>query len=435
MIFSDQIGIIADDLTGANDTALQFQKRGAATKILLDYNVIEETVQEQGVWATSTESRNISAEDAALKVHSAVSSIVSSLNIEHFYKKIDSTVRGNIAIEALAMLNTLDMDAAVIIPAFPAEGRVTVGGYHLLKGVPIGRTEMAQDPHSPIMESHIPTMLKNQLGDNSNLVAHIELKTVMNGAGPILMKINELIKEGKKLIVADAISIVDIEQIILAINKSSYNILPTGTAAAATVLSEIWLPDNTNYVPQVIPKLPKLIISGSATAINSNQIEKLKNTDEFDNVYEIALTQKIVIDGVSDEIIDCIINNLGTYNTVLVHSSYLVDNFDGFSDDSLNAELTKNKFASMITDFLAELTQRVISRVNVLLVTLGGETSYKCCRAIDAMELTLIDEVAPAIALCIDKKDQFIITKSGNLGNSNTLVDIIKYINSHEQEL
>ena len=28
MIFSDQIGIIADDLTGANDTALQFQKRG-----------------------------------------------------------------------------------------------------------------------------------------------------------------------------------------------------------------------------------------------------------------------------------------------------------------------------------------------------------------------------------------------------------------------
>lgn len=435
MIFSDQIGIIADDLTGANDTALQFQKRGASTRILLDYNVIEDNISEQGVWAASTESRNITPEEAALKVEAAVTSISSSLNIEHFYKKIDSTVRGNIAVETLTMVKTLGMDAAVIIPAFPAENRITVGGYHLLKGVPIGRTEMAQDPHSPILESHIPTLLKNQLAENGDLVAHIELKTVMNGAGPILMKINDLIKEGKKLIVADAISIVDIKQIILAINKSSFNILPTGTAAAAAVLSEIWLPDNTSYVPQRIPQLPKLIISGSATAINSNQIEKLKNTEEFDNIYEIALSQKAVIDGVSDDMVDSIVNNLGSNNTVLVHSSYLVDNFDGFSDDSLNAELTKNKFASMITDFLAELTKRVLDRKNVLLVTLGGETSYKCCRAIGTMELTLIDEVAPAIALCVDKKDQLIITKSGNLGNSNTLIDIIKYINRHEQQI
>ena len=36
MIFSEVAGIIADDLTGANDTALQFHQRGAATKILLD---------------------------------------------------------------------------------------------------------------------------------------------------------------------------------------------------------------------------------------------------------------------------------------------------------------------------------------------------------------------------------------------------------------
>lgn len=435
MIFSNQIGIIADDLTGANDTALQFQKRGAVTTILLDYNNITSTDGDLGVWATSTESRNIPAVEACQKVEDAVKSISASLNIEHFYKKIDSTIRGNIALETLTMLRALEMDASVIIPAFPSEGRITVGGYHLLKSVPIGRTEMAQDPHSPIAESHVPTLLKNQLGEYENLVAHIELKTVMNGAGPILIKINELIKEGKKLIVADAVSIVDIEQIVLAINKSTFNILPTGTAATASVLSEIWLPDKTDYVTQKIPKLPKLIISGSATAINSNQIEKLKSTEEFDNIYEIALTQKNIIDGVSQEMVDLIKNNLHESNTVLVHSSYLVDNFDGFSDDSLNAELTKNKFASMITDFLADLTDKVTIDKKVMLVTLGGETSYKCCNAIDAVELTLIDEVAPAIALCVDKNEQFIITKSGNLGNSNTLIEILKYISRHEQEL
>ena len=257
----------------------------------------------------------------------------------------------------------------------------------------------------------------------------------MKGAGPILMKINELVKEGKKLIVADATSIVDIEQIILAINKSGFNILPTGTAATATVLSSIWLPDESDYIPYVIPKLPKLIISGSATAINSNQIEKFKNSDDSEDVYEIALTQKNIIEGVSDDMVTNILANLKQDNTVLVHSSYLVDNFDGFSDDSLNAELTKTKFASKITDFLAELTKRVTEAKQVLLLTLGGETSYKCCAAINDMELKLLEEVAHTISISIDTNCRLIITKSGNLGNSNTLIDIIRYVKRHEQHL
>ena len=72
MIFANQIGIIADDLTGANDTALQFQKRGAITQILLDYNNIGQTSTDMCVWATSTESRNIPPEEAVEKVKNAV---------------------------------------------------------------------------------------------------------------------------------------------------------------------------------------------------------------------------------------------------------------------------------------------------------------------------------------------------------------------------
>ena len=40
MIFTDLVGIIADDLTGANDTALRFHNQGAKTKILLDNSYI-----------------------------------------------------------------------------------------------------------------------------------------------------------------------------------------------------------------------------------------------------------------------------------------------------------------------------------------------------------------------------------------------------------
>ena len=166
---------------------------------------------------------------------------VEKLKPDYYYKKIDSTIRGNIAIEVLALLEVLEWDASIIIPAFPSEGRVTIGGYHLLKGIPIERTEMARDPHSPIRESHLPTLLKSQLDESyEHLVGLIELKTVMKGAGPILIKLNELIKEGKKLIVVDAVSTVDIEQVVLAMNKSDYNILPTGTAAAAQVLSDLF---------------------------------------------------------------------------------------------------------------------------------------------------------------------------------------------------
>ena len=49
MIFSDIVGIIADDLTGANDTALQFHLRGANTKILLDSQICEENKRRKGI--------------------------------------------------------------------------------------------------------------------------------------------------------------------------------------------------------------------------------------------------------------------------------------------------------------------------------------------------------------------------------------------------
>lgn len=434
MIISNLIGIIADDLTGANDTALQFHLRGSNTQILLDYEGYLQNIKNAQTWAISTETRNVEADVAYNKVKAATKVLIEKLNLELFYKKIDSTLRGNIAAETLAMLEVLNWDAAIIIPAFPSEGRITVGGYHLLKGVPIERTELARDVHSPIFESHIPTLLRSQLDEERrDLVGLIELSTIMNGAGPILFKINELIAQGKKLIVADAVSITDIEQVVLAINKSDYNILPTGSAACAQVLGNVWLPEMKNqHVPKTIPELPKLIVSGSATLVTEAQIKKLSDSDDFENTYFINLDLKTVLGGVNEELVNRVVNNLGTSNIVLVNTSYLIKDFDGFSDECLDAGLTKSKLASKITDFLAELTKIVVSKRDVILITLGGETSYKCCSAIDSMQLQLVDEVAPSIPLSIDHKAQWIVSKSGNLGSVNTLVDILKYFEKHE---
>lgn len=431
---SNITGIIADDLTGANDTALQFHLHGANTKIILSGE--EEPINIKGTqtWAFSTETRNVSPEDAYHTVKTATQVMVDVLKPDYLYKKIDSTVRGNIAIETLAMLEVLQWDAAIIMPAFPAEGRVTIGGYHLLKGIPIERTEMARDPYSPIRESHLPTLLKTQLDESyEHLVGAIELKTVMKGAGPILMKLNELIRSGKKLIVVDAVSTTDIEQVILATNKSEFNILPAGTAATAQVLSDLWYSNmEPSQINKTVPELPKFIISGSATEITAKQIKRLEECDEFDNTLFIELSLQNIINWNFDEITERIVNNLVQNNIVVVHTSNLIVDFDGFSEELLNADLTKSSLACLITDYLAELTKRVTEQREAILILLGGETAYKCCEAIGATQLQLIDEVAPAIALSLDHNAQWIITKSGNLGGINTLIDILKYFEHHE---
>jgi uncharacterized protein YgbK (DUF1537 family) len=435
---NNTVCIIADDLTGANDTALQFKLNNADTNILLNTKTEPTSKDFQQAWAISTESRNISPELAFEKVKSATEFFVQKLDPDFFYKKIDSTVRGNIAVEIMSMLEVLKWDCAIVMPAFPQEGRITVGGYHLLKGVPIERTVMARDPHSPISESHLPTLLKSQLGEKlENLVDSISLKTIMDGAGPILKELNKLIEKGVKIIVADSVSTTDLEQIVLAMGKSNYKILPVGTAAAGKVLSNEWFPKDMEgeVLPIKLPKLPKLIVSGSATQITANQIEKFEQAEEYEeNSLIIELDMNTVLGGVQNDLVERIVSNLRNDNIVLVHTSKLLKNFDGFSEESSQADLTKSGLASAVTDYLADLSKKVLANKKAVLITLGGETSYKCCNSIDANQLQLIDEVLPAIALSKNvNSDQWIVTKSGNLGGTNTLIEILKYFEKHEE--
>jgi len=301
MFISNNIGIIADDLTGADDTSLQFFLRGANTQILLDTSVIPENKVHTQVWAIPTETRNSESSTAYEKVKQASKILSEDLNVEYFYKKMDSTIRGNIAVETLSMLEALSFDAAIIIPAFPQEGRTTIGGYHLLKGIPIERTEFARDPRAPIFESHIPTVLRTELkNQQDDLVDLIELRTVIKGAGPILMKINELVAKGVKLIVVDAMSVTDIEQVALAIEKSPHKILPCGSAGCAQVLANVWLPSQESHkVEKTIPALPKLLVSGSATECTAAQIRKLQDDDDIENSYFIDLKMEDILEGVT----------------------------------------------------------------------------------------------------------------------------------------
>ena len=427
---SNYICIIADDLTGANDTSLQFFIRGCKTQVAFGDDVSVDENLKTEVFAMSTESRNTDVDTAHKKVLNAAENIIKKYNFEHIYKKIDSVLRGNISAEIITLIDSLDYDAAVIYPAFPNEGRTTIGGYHLVKGVPLQRTEVSRDPAFPITESNIVNILRNQLpAEVKDLVDLISLDTVMKGAGPILTKLNELISKGKKLIVADAVSTTDLEQISLALSKSTNKILPAGSAGAAQSLSKIWYPNensgNENSIS--LPKLPKLVVSGSATDLTASQIKRLKENDDIENTYFIAIKPENIFSDDYEEVATRIINNLVKDNTVIIHSSKLIENTEELSGLLLEHELPKDVFISKICDYLANVTRCVISKTEAILITVGGETSSKCCMAIGSKNLQTIDTVAPAIPLGIDHKGQYIVTKSGNLGTQNTLVEIIKY--------
>ena len=436
MFVSNFIGIIADDLTGANDTALQFHLKGCNTQILLDIEYKEAKTSYTQAWAIAVDSRNLDPNLAFKKTTIATKNLKNNFNVEYFYKKIDSTLRGNIAQEVMAMLEVLNADAAVIVPAFPNEGRITIGGYHLLKGVPIERTELARDPYSPIYESYIPTILKTQLSpEQESLIGLVDFQTVLKGAGPILMKLKELISNGKKLIVIDSASIVDLEQIALAIGKINHKILPCGAAGLAQALCNIWLPDMKNHhINKKIPKLPKLIISGSSTDLTFTQIKKLE--DEFDNVYSIALTVDDILNFSNQEYLESIKSRIKEHlsygKNVIVHTSSIKCSADQMNLINLDYELSKEKFSNIISDYLATLTKQIVSNLDLILILIGGETSFKCCEAINSQELQVVDQVTPTIPLCIDHKAQWIVTKSGNLGNSNTLIEILRYFEKHE---
>ncbi len=437
MFISSSIGIIADDLTGANDTALQFHFKGCNTQVILDYSKMATENSITQAWALSTESRNIIPETAVERVEIATKNFIDNYNIEHFYKKIDSTLRGNIALETMKMLEVLNWDAALILPAFPNEGRTTIGGYQLLKGIPIQLTEVARDPVAPINESNIVTLLKSQIEGvyDDNIVGLVPIDVVMKGAAPILFKINELIAQGKKLIVADSVSSTDIEQVVLAAEKCSKKILPCGSAGAALALSDIWLTNAKHqHITKTIPSLPKLIVSGSATELSASQLNSLKNDDDFENLYFIDIKGSDVFGENTEDIIDRAVNNLKRNNTVVINTSQLFESNDELSNLLFEKEITKKKFSSMICDFLGELTRRIVAAGEVILITVGGETSYKCCKCLNIESIQLIDTVAPAIPLGLDPNGQWIVTKSGNLGNQKTLVDILKYFEQYKNE-
>ena len=163
------IAIIADDLTGAADTGVQFVHAGYRAAVF--FRAKEVFADDLDAVAFDTDSRAMPAGFAAKRV---VDAAHAAREARIVYKKLDSTLRGNVAAELAATLGGARRDRVIVAPAFPVAGRTTVGGIQRVHGVPVDETEMANDPHTPVSEAHVPSLLADAFASVGTLsVEHL----------------------------------------------------------------------------------------------------------------------------------------------------------------------------------------------------------------------------------------------------------------------
>ena len=100
------ISIIADDLTGASDTGIQFCKYGLKTKVIVDHTKLEQFLNSNEILAINSNTRPLKSKEAYNRVYD-ISSKLKKAGFGRIYKKVDSTFRGNPGIELEAVMDAM----------------------------------------------------------------------------------------------------------------------------------------------------------------------------------------------------------------------------------------------------------------------------------------------------------------------------------------
>ncbi|MFC8682429.1 four-carbon acid sugar kinase family protein [Microbacterium ureisolvens] len=156
--------VLDDDPTGTQSAS------GVTVLLQFDADAIEEALRDADSVYVQTNSRAIDEDEAVAlvrRVRDAAREAAARLDAEvQFVLRGDSTLRGHVFAETEQFL---DDDAVIVFsPAFPAGGRTTVGGVHLVKDAqgtrPAHLTEFAQDPVFPFSSGVLTEYVAEKAG-------------------------------------------------------------------------------------------------------------------------------------------------------------------------------------------------------------------------------------------------------------------------------
>src|SRR5688572_27229670 len=134
--------IVADDLTGAADSAIAFARRRLPARVVWG-DARPEDHADADVLAYDAATREVDVGLAGRRHGDALRRFLRAGT--RVFKKIDSTLRGHPAEEVAAMLDVISSrepkTCVVFAPSFPATGRAVREGRMLVHGVPLPFTE------------------------------------------------------------------------------------------------------------------------------------------------------------------------------------------------------------------------------------------------------------------------------------------------------
>ena len=176
-----RIGVVADDLTGALDTAGAFASRGLRSRVLTGPSDKIDARYDGHVVCANTQTRSVDAALAIAPAHRAAKELIDA-GWKRLYKKVDSTARGNLAAECRAVMDAQEASAAIVCPAFPRMGRTVIDGVLMVDGVPVTQTIEGSDTLSTVASDsllNLMTLKKDLTG------AVVPLSVVRHGFGAI----------------------------------------------------------------------------------------------------------------------------------------------------------------------------------------------------------------------------------------------------------
>jgi D-threonate/D-erythronate kinase len=245
----EHIVLLADDLTGACDSAAAFLPTGRAVRVWL--GAAASFPAADPVQAFNTDSRSLSPAKAARVVARTAAALASNPHALLF-KKIDSAARGPFAAEILAAHRAFGSRAVLLAPAFPAVGRTVRNG---------------------ILEIQDATGQRTQI-DIANLFPPRSRSLIALVSGP--EELAAALDTGKSVLLCDSSMQSDLEALVHAAEKLP-GLLYAGSAGLAQALASRAAHRIRRVPPPSVSRT--LLVAGSDHPVTKLQLETLERVD------------------------------------------------------------------------------------------------------------------------------------------------------------
>ena len=253
MEYLTRLVVIADDITGAFDTGVQFSKRGASVQVAVGARLGEEAPRADVV-VIDAETRHRTARDAYHETY-RIASAVGAWRAPHLYVKTDSGLRGNIGPTIKAVLDATGEDFAAFAPAYPDINRVTRDGCQWVDGQRIEDSVYGRDLFEPVRTSRVGQLLSPYGLNVCECKAPCKLAYGPSTAAVFDAECNE-----------------DFHRIARLIRDEGRLRVTAGCAAfAASLPAYFGLPDRAAEAPEV--HAPLVIVCGSLNPVTRYQFE------------------------------------------------------------------------------------------------------------------------------------------------------------------